>query len=238
MGFLSFFRHLWKTPPRHSVEHKLNKIDVSDSLNVYWRNYDGAKRGRVHGDWQAVGTSGNAEIYGALATLRNRSRDLIRNDDYARGIIREFVKNVVCTGIGFQAQVKELKNPTKNHKNINNAIEAAWKYWTKKKYCDVTGKSSFEQQQRIAYRSYLESGEVFIRKIKQSFGDCKIPFALEVIESDHFSLATSATRLARPSQLLVQLPATAKPAHRLSCVNSSVAESRACPQYQPFPRVP
>ncbi len=184
MGFVNFVRNLWNNPPRHSVQHKLNKIDVEDSLNIYWRKYDGAKRGRIHGDWQAVGTSANAEVYGSLCTLRNRSRDLIRNDDYARGIIRQVIKNVVFTGVGFQAQVKQIKNPKKNDDNINNSIEAAWKYWSKKKHCDVTGQSSFNEIQQLAFRSFLESGEVFIRKIKQSFGGCKIPFALEVIEAD------------------------------------------------------
>ena len=110
MGFFSFVRQLWNSPPRHSIQHKLDRIKVQDSLNVYWRKYDGAKRGRIHGDWQAVGTSANAEVYGSLTTLRNRSRDLIRNDDYARGIIRQIQKNVVFTGIGFQATVKQIKN--------------------------------------------------------------------------------------------------------------------------------
>ena len=184
MGLISLIRNLWNTPPRNSVEHKLNKVEVSDSLNVYWRRYDGAKRGRNHGDWQAVGTSANAEVYGSMATLRNRSRDLCRNDDYARGIIRNILKNVVYTGIGFQAQVKQLKNSKKNDNNINNSIEAGWKYWSKKQYCDVTGQSSLDELQQLAFKSYLESGEVFIRKIKQSFGGCRIPFALEIIESD------------------------------------------------------
>ena len=184
MSLFSFVRQLWDTPPRNSIEHKLNKIDVDESLNVYWRKYDGAKRGRTHGDWHAVGTSGNAEIYGSIATLRNRSRDLCRNDDYARGIIRNIKKNVVYTGIGFQAQVKQLKDAKKNDSKINNAIESAWKYWSKKDYCDVTGISSFSGLQQLAFRSYLESGEVFIRKIKQSFGGSKIPFALEIIEAD------------------------------------------------------
>ena len=178
MGFLRFWRSLFDAPPRHSVKHNLNKFPVE------WRKYDGAKRGRTHSDWQAVGTSGNAEIYGSIATLRNRSRDLCRNDDYARGIIRNILKNVVYTGISFQAQVKQLKDTKKNDNRINNAIEEKWQYWSKKKYCDVTGQSSFSELQQLAFKSFLESGEVFIRKVKQPFSDCSIPFALELIEAD------------------------------------------------------
>ncbi|MGL6341405.1 MAG: hypothetical protein ACRC80_19960 [Waterburya sp.] len=52
MGLLTFLRQVWATPPRHSINHS--------------RAYSGAKRGRLHGDWQAVGTSANAEVYGGL----------------------------------------------------------------------------------------------------------------------------------------------------------------------------
>lgn len=179
MGFISFIRQIWNTPPRHSINHS--------------RSYSGAKRGRLHGDWQAVGTSANAEVYGGLATLRNRSRDLCRNDDYARGIIRNILKNVVFTGIGFQAQIKQVKNVKVNDNRVNNLIEDGFKYWSKKIYCDVSGQSSFAELQQLAFKSYLETGEVFIRKIKQSFGGSKIPFALEIIEADQVAEDYSST---------------------------------------------
>lgn len=174
MGFFKrtsqFIREVLQTPPRHSIAHS--------------RSYSGAKRGRLHGDWQALGTSANSEVYPALATLRNRSRDLCRNDDYARGIIRNILKNVIYTGIGFQAQIKQVKDNKVNDNKANTAIEEGFEYWSKKNYCDVSGQSSFAELQQLAFKSYLETGEVFIRKIKQSFGGCKIPFALEIIEAD------------------------------------------------------
>lgn len=179
MSLLKFIREVLKTPHRPMVNQS--------------RSYSGAKRGRLHGDWQAVGTSANAEVYGGLATLRNRSRDLCRNDDYARGIIRNILKNVVFTGIGFQAQTKQVKDSKVNDNRVNNAIEDGFKYWSKKTYCDVSGSSSFAELQQLAFKSYLETGEVFIRKIKQSFGGCKIPFALEIIEADQVAEDYSST---------------------------------------------
>ena len=187
MNLFAFLKTLWNTPPRHSISH---------------RRYDGAKRGRLHADWQAAGTSANTEVYSSLATLRNRSRDLLRNNDYARGILRNIVDNVVYTGIGFQAQVKQLIDKAKNDERINNALETAWKNWTVAEYCDVTGVSGFGDIQQLVLRSVLESGEVFVRKVRNpdyrgtrnnnleprayglepNSGD--IPFALEVIEAD------------------------------------------------------
>lgn len=175
MGILNFIKDIWTTPPRHSIDHQ---------ITVAKRAYSGAKRGRLHGDWQAIGSSANAEVYSDLATLRNRSRDLCRNDDYARGIVRNIIKNVVFTGIGFQGQVKQLRGKQGNDNKINLLIEAGFDYWSRKKYCDVTATNSFGSLQQLIFRSYLESGEVFVRKINNSFAGCKIPFSLEVIEAD------------------------------------------------------
>ena len=173
MGFFSsIFRKIWDAPPKH----RYNK-----------RSYAGAARGKLHADWNARGTSGNAEIYSSLETLRNRSRSLCRDDDYARGLIREFIKNVVYLGIGFQAQVKQIKKPKISDNSINDRIESTWKSWCKADYCDVSGHNNFAQLQKLIFRSYLESGEVFIRLVKQQFGNSPVPLGLEVIEADQIA---------------------------------------------------
>ena len=88
-------------------------------------------------------------------------------------------------GIGFQAQVKQIKDSTKNDDRINNLVETAWKEWAEEpKYCHTAGKLTFAEIQQLVFRSWLESGEVFIRKVKRSFANSSVPFALEVIEAD------------------------------------------------------
>jgi lambda family phage portal protein len=170
MGIINFFRKLWTTPPRHSVNH---------------RRYDGAKRGRLYGNWLASSASANSEIWASLSVLRNRSRDLIRNNDYARGIIQKLADNVIYQGIGFQAQVKQVKDPTKNDDRVNTAIESAWKEWAEEPlYCHTAGKLDFKEIQQLVFRSWLENGEVFVRKVHQSFSGSPIPLALEIIDPD------------------------------------------------------
>ena len=203
MSLLSFIRNLWNTPPRHSIKHR-------DVKGVQWRKYDGARRGRLNADWQAYGTSANSEVYGSLATLRNRSRDLLRNNDYARGMIRNIVDNVVYTGINFQAQVKQLKG-NKNDEGINNAIESAWCEWGCAEYCDVTGHSSFGEIQQLAFKSFLESGEVFLRKIRSSFGGSDIPFALEMIEADQVAEDYNSTYLGNQIVMGVEIDRWKRP---------------------------
>jgi lambda family phage portal protein len=172
MSLISFFRELLTTPNRPHAQPRV-------------RRYDGVKRGRLYGDWLASSASANSEIWSSLSTLRNRSRHLCRNNDYARGVIQKLVDNVIYLGIGFQAQVKQLKDNGKSDNRANDLIEAAWKEWAEEPmYCHTAGKLNFAEIQQVVFRSWLESGEVFIRKVKRSFSGSAVPFALEIIEAD------------------------------------------------------
>ena len=168
MNWIKSFFNLFKSTPRHQYQSRERK-------------YDGARRDRLSEDWLTSGTSADAEIYTSLKTLRNRSRDLARNDDYARGIIRTFVYNIVLTGIKLQAQVPRVRGEGLDEKT-NDQIEKAWADWCKDS--DVTGYGNFAQLQQLVVKSFVESGEVFIRKIKTKSGRSSTPFALEVLEAD------------------------------------------------------
>ena len=179
MGFIGFIRNLWNTPPRHSIEHR---------SQTRKRKYDGAKRGRNYGDWFTTNNSANADIWTSITTLRSRSRDVIRNNDYARGAIGKLVDNVVYLGISFQSQVKQLKDKSKNDDRVNNLLETTFKEWAEEKlWCHTAGKLNFNEIQQLVMKSCLESGEVFIRKVKQSFSGSPVLFALEVIEADQLA---------------------------------------------------
>ena len=146
--------------------------------------YQGAMASRLTADWVTSGTSADAEIKGSLPRLRNRSRQLVRDNDYARQAIRAVKNNVVGTGIRMQAQVRMVRGGGRLDAPVNDAIETAWKTWCKKQYCNTAGRLSFQDLQRLVVGAMAESGEVFIRKVRQPFGGSRVPFALEVIESD------------------------------------------------------
>ena len=57
--------------------------------------YDGAKSGRRTDGWMAAGGDANTEVGASLINLRNRSRDLLRNNPYASKAIAELVGNTV-----------------------------------------------------------------------------------------------------------------------------------------------
>ena len=63
------------------------------------RGYEGARTGRRSEGWVAAGTGANTEIAPALARLRDRSRDLVRNNPYAAKAVGALVSNLVGRGI-------------------------------------------------------------------------------------------------------------------------------------------
>ena len=147
------------------------------------RMYQGAQFSRLTADWVTGNTSADSEIYGSAQKLRDRARQLCRDNDYARQALRAIEGNVIGQGIPFQSQVR-MQRAGRLDTQANDAIEAAWRQWTSARYCHTGGKLSFADIERLAIRACAESGEVFVRLVRQSFGGSTVPLAMEVIEAD------------------------------------------------------
>lgn len=147
------------------------------------RMYGGARFGRLTADWVTGNTSADSEIYGSAQKLRDRARQLCRDNDYARQALRAVESNVIGQGIPFQSQVR-MQRGGRLDQRVNDAIEGLWREWGHAKYCHTAGKLSFHDIERLAVRSIAESGEVFIRIVRQPFGGSRVPLALEILEAD------------------------------------------------------
>lgn len=146
------------------------------------RAYAGAQVNRLTADWQALGSSADTELLTGLRVLRARSRELVRDNDYAKNAVRIIKNNVVGTGIGLQAQVQTAGGQLIDR--INNQIETAWEDWCDKRICHTAGKLHFHDIERLIVGELATAGEVLLRKVRRPFGGGSIPFALEVIEAD------------------------------------------------------
>lgn len=161
----------------HGPEHKRL------AANIQRRSYAGAQMGRTVADWIANGTSADSELYTGLRPLRNRSRQLVRDNEYAANAIKRIIpNNVVGRGIGLQPLVK-LSNG-KEDAVTNAAIKKAWAKWSRAENCHTAGRMSFEDLERCVMRGVAEAGEVLVRIIRQRFGKSDVPMALELIEAD------------------------------------------------------
>ena len=148
------------------------------------RSYSGAKISNALYSWVTSNISADSEIRGNLDKLRARSRDLARNNDYAKKFLRMLKTNVIGKGIKLQSKVK-LKNGNLDTR-ANNLIENAFKKWSKRGICDVTGKYSFLDIQKLVISQMAQDGEVLIRLIKGYPN--KFNFALQLIEADHLDV--------------------------------------------------
>lgn len=151
------------------------------------RGFQGAVYNRLVADWITSSTSMDAEIRKDLKRLRDRSRDLVRNNDYARSAQRAITNNVVGQGVTMQAAIK-MRRGNRMDDTTNSQIEAAWAKWKRKEYCHTAGVLSFNDIERQLIDAMPESGEIFVRKVRQSFGGGRVPFALEIIEADRLDI--------------------------------------------------
>jgi lambda family phage portal protein len=149
------------------------------------RAYEGALMSRLTSDWVTSGTSADAEIDGSLVRLRNRARQLVRDNPYARQALRAIGANVVGRGIRMQGRVMMQRGSGRLDQRINSMIEAEWTRWCRPTTCHAAGRLSFAEICRLAIQAMAESGEVFIRIVPEAFGGGRVPLGLEIIESDY-----------------------------------------------------
>ncbi len=165
----------------------VSAFQMPSAKKLIRRSYEGAQYSRIWTDWITGNNSANTEIYGVLPTLRNRCRDLARNDPYAGGAIDTICDNVLgeC-GFKFQSKVPKMGGDGYNEPAIAR-IESLMRHVCMREHIDVRGISEFAQLSRLVLRTWAESGEVLIRKYRKSFGNCKIPYAIKVLEPDYLA---------------------------------------------------
>lgn len=141
------------------------------------RSYEAAKTNRRTRNWLAPATSANAEIGPALNTLRQRSRDLVRNNPWASKAVRVITAATVGTGI--------LCQPRTGNKTLNKKLAKAWADW--RPIANIEGAPGLEGLQALAMRTIVESGEVLVRRIKLTSAEAGdgVPLRIQLLEPDH-----------------------------------------------------
>jgi lambda family phage portal protein len=150
------------------------------------RGFEAASKSKRLKGWFASGRSANSETSIGLPMLRNRSRDLRRNNAHAAKAIQVITSNVVGPGIKTQFTDPGFDGTQ------DGPVEAAWKQWANSKNIDYDGKHNLEAMQGLVMDAVVESGEVLIRKRFNSA--LRYPLQYQVLESDF--LAISKTGLA------------------------------------------
>lgn len=140
------------------------------------RSYDGASRGQSTSGWRSGNKSADAEVAAAGSILRDRMRDLVRNDALAAQAVQVLVNNIVGTGIRPRAK--------SGNKRLDKKINAAWKRFEKS--CDFHGHTDFHGLTALAVREMIEGGEALaLQRFTRAGSPGDVPLKIELREGDH-----------------------------------------------------
>lgn len=192
-----FDRAVGFVSPKALLQRKKAKVYNAYFEKRYERKYEGADAGRRTSGWNTGGGSANAEIASAGTYLRNRARDLVRNNPYAARGVQVIANNVVGRGIKTQIKVDTRADISNREKKLNRI----WQAWSQ--HCDFDNVHDFGGMQRIIMRAVAESGEVLVRMRRTGRREViapdgrKVeipPIQLQILESD-FIASTLTTRV-------------------------------------------
>ncbi len=164
------------------------------------RDYDIARIDRLTSTFKAPITTGDTELRFSLATARARSRELERNNDYAKKFLKMCETNVIGR-TGFTLQNKARDPNGKLDKAANDLLEAEWIKWGKKGTCTVDGRLSWLGVQKLFIRTVARDGEFLARKILGFKNPWR--FALQILEADMLNEGLNV--LAGPGQNFIQM---------------------------------
>ena len=132
--------------------------------------YEGARKGRRTLGWLTPSTDAGTEAGKAGPVLRNRARDLVRNDPLAAQAVR--VWSTALVGSGLTPRVPGAKRP----------IDEYWREFAHN--CSDCG--DFAATLRVAVETMVVSGEVLVR-LGPGLGTPENPSGihLQILETDH-----------------------------------------------------
>lgn len=141
--------------------------------------YDAARRSRRTQGWRTASSSANAETEEAGQLLRDRARDLVRNNPYAAAGLEVLVAYQVGYGI--------KPRPRTGDARLDRALTDAWNAWVPR--ADLGGMLDFYAIQAQAARCRAEAGEALVQMVRLSAAEARargvtVPLAVQVLEPD------------------------------------------------------
>ncbi|WP_428309261.1 phage portal protein [Hydrocarboniphaga sp.] len=128
-----------------------------------FRAFEAAETPHYLESWTGAAGGINQDLERALPMLRKRSRDLARNNDWARRFLFALRNNVLGAS-GVRLQMQFAKRSGDPNETVNALVEAGWKAWGKRGVCEVSRKLSWQDLERVALETLARDGEILIRK--------------------------------------------------------------------------
>jgi lambda family phage portal protein len=195
-GVLNWFGKLINTPKESKViltekEYK----NLKSSIKKYRKSFEAVKSNFLQGNWVVGNSRIDADIYNDQERLVQLARNLEQNNPIMKKFLTEREINIVgATGFVLNSQAKDFNNGQMTLDIIGNkVIEDSYNRWSKAKFCDITGKHSFREIQRILERTRARDGEVLIRIIRgKATKDNPYGFSLQILDPQRLDISYNA----------------------------------------------
>lgn len=157
--------------------------------------HDAAGNGRRLSGWTPASSGPNTAIQG-LQRIRDRARDVGRNDWSGEASVQKWTTNLI--GIGITPRFKRVQNKARKQYVVdlwNDFVSDA----------DADNVLDLYGLQTLAVRSWLESGEVFIRR-RRRFVDSvhPVPLQIQLLEADMVPLIDEDQRTGMPAGNIIR----------------------------------
>lgn len=140
--------------------------------------FQGARINRLTEGFNPSAIGPNSLLKTDGATLRNRARELYRNNPMAKSAIDSWVANVVETGITPSPKFPDV--------GLRRTWRDAWERWGRRD-CDVTRISSIYELQALALSEMLIAGGCLVHHVELPRRGRVLPYAIELIPEERFT---------------------------------------------------
>ena len=184
MRFLDILAKPFRRAPRETAADRAAWIDSAvrgmaaqahhaqlSQLRTASRSFEAGETPAWVSSWATTAAGINEDLHNQLPTLRARSRNLARNNEWVKRYRIQLVDNVLGAA-GIRLQMR-LRQATRNRQDTtgtapldssaNALLESAWAAWGKRGNCDVSGKLCWKEIETLMLWTLASDGEILYR---------------------------------------------------------------------------
>jgi phage portal protein, lambda family len=146
------------------------------------RGFEAASKGRRTSGWKTTSADANTLIGAALTTIRDRHRDLVRNNAWCHRAVQVIGSNAVGAGI--------IGRIVTNDEQRTKRLNELWAAWAESIACDAHGTNNFYGLQDLVMRTIVDAGEVITRRrFRRPEDGLPVPLQIQVQDPDHLDVS-------------------------------------------------